>query len=391
MNEKLVYSLFICLLFFIPTVYAQNGQNSIAVTPMLGLTISSPDDNALKGSFYGAEFAYQLNMKNNNNPWVHLLHVKDISFILTYFNLQNISLTLTPNSHGLLGSNLGALTSLDMSFFHIGKADFLFSPGIGFIYATQTYYTDYNPIVGSHINLAIQAGVKMETPISSSTKLQGGLNFFHYSNSAFKLPNDGVNAYNLSIGIVQNINSDKPVQQKAAFDIDKKQSFELSIGIGRRGFIQTGQYVNAQTGKPIILTDSASQKAANSNLYQAGLYAGYNYRINQLFSLKAGTDAVYYLVPFSYQKFYHTFQESGTSFDRLSLGFSTGIDVWLGRMAFMASYGYYLHYVTINPTHTYWTIGGKYFLNSWLALNAKIYIHGLEAHYANFGVVFQLY
>jgi hypothetical protein len=139
-----------------------------------------------------------------------------------------------------------------------------------------------------------------------------------------------------------------------------------------------------------LLTDTVAQKAAISHLYQAGFYAGYNYRLSQLLSLKAGTDAVYYFRPFSYQNFYSTYQESGTSFDHFSVGLSIGTDVWLGRMAFMFNYGYYLHYAATGPTHTYWIIGGKYYLNSWMALNAKIYIHGLEAHYANFGLVFNV-
>jgi hypothetical protein len=261
---------------------------------------------------------------------------------------------------------------------------------LGFVYATQTFYTTYNPIIGSHINLAVQAGLKLETPLSSSTKILAGINFFHYSNSAFRLPNDGINNFNASLGLVRDINYSGPANQKATYGIDNKHSFEFGIGIGRRGFVQTGTYMNTQTGKPVNLTDTSAQKTAISNLYQAGFYAGYNYRLNQLLSLKAGVDAVYYFQTFSWENFYRTYQESGSSYDHLSLGLSLGTDIWLGRMALMANYGYYLHYNSVVPVHFYWTLGAKYYIIPWMALNAQIYLHGFEAHYANFGLIFNV-
>lgn len=359
--------------------------------PVLGLDINSPDNNKLKGSYYGAEFTYQLSMVNNNTPWVHLLHVQDIGLTFSYFNLQNISLAAKPGSQGFLGSNFGLISCVDMAFLKAGKMTFLFSPGFGFLYATQTYYTTDNPIAGSHVNLAVQAGLKAETPISKSAKIQAGLFFFHYSNAALKLPNDGVNSINASVGIVEDINSSGPVRQTAAFRINNKHSFEFGLGLGRRGFVQAGQYINPKTGKPITLTDSAAQRSATSNLYLLGLYAGYNYRLNGLLSLKAGTDMVYYFRPFSYNDFYSTYQETGSSFDKLSAGLSLGVDIWLGRLAVTANYGYYLHYDNPDSIHGYWIMGGKYYVNNWMALNAKIYIHQFEAHYANFGLSFNVF
>ena len=392
MNGKVILILlFIPLAVIMQDSYGQEGKNSIAFTPILGLDINSPDNNKLKGSYYGAELAYQLSMANNKAEWVRLLHVEDIAIIFSYFNLQNIALAAKPGSQGFLGSNFGIIGGLDISLLKRGKVNFLFSPGAGLLYATQTYYTVYNPIVGSHINLAVQAGVKAQMPISSSTKIQAGLCYFHYSNTALKLPNDGINSINATFSIVQNINSNGPVNKKMPFVINNKHFFEFGIGIGRRGYIQTGQYTNHQTGEPINLTDTAAQKAAVSDLYQIGVYAGYNYHLSRLLSLKLGTDVVYYFIPFSYNNFYRTYQELGTSNDKLSLGLSVGTDLWLGRLAFAVNYGYLLHYSTINPVHTYWTIGGKYYLSSWMAINAKIHIHSFEAHYANFGLSFNVY
>jgi len=369
---------------------AQSDPNSISLTPLASLSIFAPDGN-LQGSFYGGEAAYQLNMADNNVEWIRLLHVQDISFTAAWLNLQGIYNGGTAASRGMPGNTYAALTIVDMSFLHAGSTRFFFSPGIGLAYATQTYYiNNYNPHVGSHINLAVQAGVKLETPVFPSTRLTLGVDFFHYSNSAFKLPNDGINNINTTIGLVRDLKLTGPDREKATFAIDDKQSLEIGIGFGRRGFIQAGAYINPKTGKPVPLPDSAAQKSATSNLYMSGMYIGYAYRLNSLLSLKLGSDMVYYFRPFSWDDFYRTFQESGTSYDHLAVGVSAGLDLWLGRMAFMANYGYYLHYNSIYPTHFYRTIGGKYYLNSWLALNIKMYIHGFEAQYANFGVVFNV-
>jgi hypothetical protein len=372
--------------------FTQTDQNSIGFTPLQGITIFTPDNNHLKGNFYGAEIAYQLNMSNNKASWISLLHVQDVSFIGVWFNTQSILLKEAPGSKGLLGNTFGILNMLGISLFKARNATLLFAPGIGFVYTTQTYYNNPNDyLVGSHINLAVQAGFKIEMPVSASTKLTAGVDFFHYSNSAFRLPNMGINNINASLGMVRDINTPGQERKKETFGIDDKYSVEFGIGFGRRGFIQAGRYINPQTGKAIPLPDSAAQKNAASNLFMAGIYGGYSYRLNSLLSLKLETDAVYYFKPFSWDNFYRTYQESGTSLDNLALGVSTGVDLWMGRMALMANYGYYLHYSSINPYHFYWIMGGKYYLNNWLALNAKIYIHTFEAHYANFGLVFNVH
>jgi hypothetical protein len=389
-NGKYLLSALPFLLISIPCCFAQDNPNSISVTAMQGITIFTPDSYQPQGYFYGAEIAYRLNMANNNAAWVKDLNIKDIAFTAAWFNLHAVSINEPPEIKGALGNVFGGLTILDMSLFETGRITFYFSPGMGFIYSTQTYYTNNNPIVGSHINLAVQAGFKMETPLSSTTKLAIGANFFHYSNSGFRLPNEGVNNINATVGIARNIDVNGPDRKKETFRIDDRQSFEFGIGAGRRGFVNQGNYINPQTGKTIPLPDSAAQRNATSNLYMLGLYAGYSYRFNSLFSLKAGTDMVYYTHTFSWNNFYRTYQETGSSFDNQAWGLSLGTDVWMGRMALMFNYGYYLHFNTITPDHFYWTIGGKYYLNNWMALNVKMYIHGFDAHYANFGLVFNV-
>jgi len=389
-DEKLIVSSFFFLLFDLQSGYAQNNLNSIAITPIQGVTTFSTYNSPLKGNFYGAELAYQLNMANNNADWARLFHVKDIGLVASYVNLGDISLTGKHDTRGLFGSNYGIISCLDLLLFETDKINLIFSPGIGFVYSTQTFYTTDNPIVGSHINLAFRAGLKLETPISSSTRIQAGVNFSHYSNASVQLPNDGLNNVYASLGVVRDINQNGPAAQKNTFGINNKHSFEFSVGIGRRGLVKTGLFKNPETGVNMYLTDSAARKKTASNLYQASFYAGYNYRLNPFLSLKAGTDAIYYSKTFSWNNFFTTYQGSGTSYDHLSVGLSAGADIWLGRLVFMANYGHYLHYNSLYPIHFYSTIGGKYYITNRLALNTTYRSHGSGPHYVSSGVLFTI-
>lgn len=389
-DEKLIVSSFFFLLFNLQFGHAQNNPNSIAITPIQGVTTFSTYNSPLKGNFYGGELAYQINMANNTADWAHLFHVKDIGLVASYVNLGDISLTGKHEIRGLFGNDYGIISCLDLSLFETDRINLIFSPGVGFVYSTQTFYTTDNPIVGSHINLAFRAGLKLETPISSSTRIQAGINFSHYSNASTQLPNDGVNNVYASLGVVRDINQSGPFTRKTTFENDNKHSFEFSLGMGRRGFVKTGLFKNPETGVNMYLTDSAAQKKTASNLYQAALYAGYNYRLNQLLSLKIGTDAIYYYKTFSWDNFFRTYQGSGTSFDHLSVGLSAGTDIWLGRLAFMANYGYYLHYNSLYPIHFYSAIGGKYYITNQLALSAVYRTHSFGPHYVSTGVLFTL-
>lgn len=371
---------------------AQDHQNNFAITPIEGIKIFAPENDPLTGSFYGLDAAYRLNMSNNEDRWIKKLHVKDIAITARYLDLQNIYFSSNPATKGFLGSTYSAFTILDIALWQKGSTMLLFSPGVGLTYDTKTYYNDvYNSLVGSHLNLGINAGLKLETPISPATRIALGFNAFHYSNSGSKLPNYGITGLDASLGISTDLSHPGPERETAHFSTGDENSWEFAIGFGRRGVVQTNSYVKQVppgVAKPI---DSAAQRNAASHLYQMAFYGGYNYRLNALVSLKAGADLFYYFRPFNPNDFAATYQASGSSYDHFAVGTSLGADLWLGRLVFSGNYGYYLHYSSITPQHTYWDLGGKYYLNKWVALNAKIYLHGTEAQYANFGVVFNVY
>jgi len=373
---KKVALVFFPILFCMQTSFAQDdSKNSVSVTPIEGGKIISTFNDQTKGDFYGVDLGYQ---------------IKDVSIDASYLDMHNVSLQGMAGSKGLLGSSYGLTANLNMTLFNVSNTAVICAPGIGFEYITQTFHTDGNLIVGSHLNFALQAGIGFETPLSSSVKLKMMANLSHFSNASIKLPNDGLNIATISLSLVKSIGHDGPLLQKEAWGTDDKTSFEFGIGAGLRGYVKTGYFYNQQH-VGMYLTDSAEKKEHSSNLYQIGIYAGYNYRVNSVFGLRVGTDAVYYTHPFSYDNFFKTYQASFSSYDQMSLGVSIGADLNLGRLAFAANYGRYVHSKFLDPTvHDYWTFGPKYYVTDWMALTVKVYFHGIESGYANFGLTFRI-
>jgi len=396
MNKK--YTQIICiLLLVIATKIQAQDKNSIEISPYIGLQMFSAEQNTLKGNFEGGEIVYHLNMANNPADWVRILHVNDIGLAASFREMRNVYLAKQPGSTGILGDAFGLTTRLDITLAKMGRSELRFIPGFGFAYATQSYYTNNNPLVGSHINFTAQAGIKFLTTVSSSTRLVTGLDIYHYSNAAVKLPNDGVNALNFSVGIDHDLNARGPGQsaRMETFKNYKRNSFEFGMNIGRRGLVQTG---GGLSGSETI----DYQKNAESKLYKSGFYAGYSYRLNPVLGLRLGTDAVYYYKTLdtlqNVQHFYATYQELASSYDKWRVGVSVGADIWMGRVAFDINYGQYLHFHSYdgtygyqpNPPNWYWTFGGKYFFNKWLGVEVKQYLHRTEADYAGFGFTFRI-
>lgn len=381
------------------TASAQSNKNSLELSPFAGLTIFSAEGNTLGGKPYGLEGVYHINMADNKADWVHALNIRNVGIALSYRNMGNVYLTKQPGTTGFLGDYIGAVGRISIVLFQAGKTDFMLTPGFGFGYVTQTYYTNaQNVLVGSHINFTAQIGAKVSTPLGQSTRLVGGVDLYHFSNAAFKNPNDGINSINASIGIDQDINVAAPATAQKQFRHYEKHSFEIGVGIGRRGLVQTGGGLDP-VGYP---ANVAYQRTASSDLYQSGLYAGYNYRVNPVLSLRAGIDAVYYYRTLDTIKdvhhFYATYQELGSSYDRWRVGASLGAELWLGKFSLPVNFGHYIHYHYFVPTygHTYqppdfyWSFGARYYLAPWVALEAKQYLHRTQADFANFGLVFKL-
>jgi hypothetical protein len=362
-KSALSFSLF--MLLFAGFVNAQeNHSNSIEFSPQVSAGVFTAN-HKLTGTAYGGELLYHINTVGNPSQWMRTMRLKSIDLVFNYKNMGDVKLADDPKE-GVFGDSYALLGGLNISLIKLNKTELLFSPAFGIGYAAKTFFTNGNPLIGSHTNFTSRAGLKIATALSPATQITAGIDILHYSNAAVRVPNNGMNTANISLGIVQAIGkSIHPDSSRVSSFRHKTHSFDIGINMGRRGVYQSKE-----------------------GYFRTGLYAGYNYRLNSIFALSSGIDAVYYHSVFDPADFNRTYQSFATSYEHWRVGAALGPDIWMGRLALMMKYGYYLHYNSYRDNHTYWTAGMKYNALNWAAVQAKIYIHKTEADFVGFGFIF---
>jgi hypothetical protein len=351
--------------------WSQN--NSVEFTPQMSIALFTAAQK-VSGTAWGGELVYHHNTESNQMPWIKILNVTSVDLIFNYKNMTRVKL-LDSDDPYKLGSSYGLLAGINMALLKRKNLEIDLSPSFGLGFLDETYFTNENPLIGSHVNFASRAALKVYQNLSPGTKVLAGIDILHFSNAAVRVPNNGMNSANLNLGIVHALGRDRdqPADTStgswAAKHRYKTHSFDLGIGVGRRG------YYRSRAGY----------------FYKTSLYAGYNYRVNPVLGLSAGVDAIYYHGDlFDPQRFDATFQSNASSFDRWRIGAAIGPDVWMNRLALTVKYGYYLKYNSYKNINTYWTSGLKYNLLDWLAVQARIHVHKTEADFAAFGLMFTL-
>lgn len=362
---------FLGLLFVAGNLQAQgleDARNSIEFSPQVSLGVFTAE-HQLRGIAYGAELIYHMNTVANPRPWMKLLNLKSLDLVFNYKNMSDIVMVSDPRPNRF-GDSYALIAALNFSLLKTKGAELLLSPGFGLGYLGETWFTNENILVGSHLNFSSRLALKLSTQIGPSTRVLAGIDVLHFSNAAIRVPNNGMNVSGVSLGIAQSLNVKKTVKDtvsgKKPFEY-KKHSVDLGVNIGRRGVYRS-----------------------KDGLYKTGLYGGYNYRLNPVLGLSAGVDAVYYHTIYNPLRNEETFQSKASSFDRWRVGVAIGPDVWLGRLGVMTKYGYYLHYNSLKDIKSYWTAGLKYQIVERLAVQAKMYLHQTEADFVGFGLIVTL-
>lgn len=341
-----------------------NAQNSIELNLQKSIRSFSAEKNKLQGNAYGGEFIYHFNVGEELKQWPRDLALKSIDVIFNYKRMRNLVRVAEP-IEGEFGDSYGLMGGFTLPLFCINKLAFAFTPGLGIIYAGESWFTNENPVIGSKINLQVKAGLKASMPLNQKTALSLNVDILHYSNSAYRVPNNGLNILNLGMSVTRDLNKGESKLIKATNNEIKRHSFDLGISIGRRGVYKS-----------------------RDGLWKTGLFAGYNYRFNSFLAMGTGLDAVYYHSVYDPNRNLETYQSKASSFERWRVGAAVGPDLWLGQFAAMVKYGYYIYYKSVLPMSTYWIAGVKYKLNNWLALQSKIYVHETEADHVGFGLIF---
>ncbi|RZL52656.1 MAG: acyloxyacyl hydrolase [Pedobacter sp.] len=348
------------------TTSAQNNFNSLELNLQRSIGLFSADTHKLQGDAYGGEISYHINTANHKSAWIQDLGVKSVDLLFNYKRMGEVNRVLGPIK-GEYGDSYALLGGITLPLVNIGKTSVDFAPALGLLYAGKTWFTNQNPLLGSKLNFAARAALKLNVPVAEKTELTASLDVLHYSNGGSRVPNNGMNLANVGIGVRPYL-STKSSENKKSEDVDNgyaKNTFDFGVSVGRRGVYKSKNF-----------------------LYRTGLYLGYNYRFASYMAIGTGVDAIYYHTLYDVNRNAETYQSNATSLKRWRVGAAIGPDFWMGNLAMMAKYGYYIYYDSLKPIKTYWTAGAKYKLNNWLALQGKIYIHQTEADYIGFGLMF---
>src|SRR5690606_13344153 len=184
---------------------------------LYGIDVNTNNNPHSRNYLYGLQVSYNKNIATSDQPWARFFNAQNISFGLTWHNLNGMKEVVDGISYSG-GQAIGALAEVDVQLLRLGKSKLLFTPGIGLAYISQTINTQpATSIIGSHINLAVSSELGIEIPVGPHTSLLAAARMQHYSNGAIKVPNGGWNAVLGSLGVRTILGSEpeKPTEATA--------------------------------------------------------------------------------------------------------------------------------------------------------------------------------
>ena len=378
MKKALFFAISACLLKL--SGYGQDNHYAISLNYTQGLKAFSTFNTPFSGNYNGGEVAYHLFV--DSVGWARKLSVSDIELQASYLNLQHITFGNQPAASNLMGNHYSLAAGLNVRLAKWGSVSWMFSPGLGLLYAPKNFYTTNNQnfVIGSALNVFAYARTKLIVPVSSRLSLEGGAGISHASNGGLSFPNDGFDNISAFAGIMVDFDKEAQPTRKHRFEVADDQ-FTIMATIGGRSEEKTGYTKNTKTNTGYY-ADTAIQHQTPL-IKQANMVLGYTHRFSPLFSFTAGTDLAYYLNTFSWNNFFRTYEGSYTTYGHFSLGVTAGADLWLGRLVFSADAGCFVWDHFFYPdTRFYAPVGIKYFITPHIAVQARAVIN----EYSSIGI-----
>src|SRR5690606_5511651 len=115
------------LLALLPiTTKAQLGQSkhAISINAQYGIDVNSDNPNRKDNYLYGLRVSYDKNVANSGKEWARILNAQNVSFGLTWHNLNNMKEMVDGVDYSG-GQAFGALAEVDLQLLKLGKARLL--------------------------------------------------------------------------------------------------------------------------------------------------------------------------------------------------------------------------------------------------------------------------
>ncbi|WP_187774841.1 acyloxyacyl hydrolase [Pedobacter sp. BS3] len=360
---------YVLLLFSLLTIQTGKAQEINTTLYYGSFLVNTPQDGTFKNYLYGADVNWNHNISNRADNWIRTSGAQSYGLGFMFRQLNNFN-GYADTSANAFGQAYGLAGNIKFQLFKLGKTGVYINPAFGISYLTKTYFTNHtNRFIGSHLNMTLKGDLGVSVPLNTNLSFSAGLGMLHYSNGAYVIPNGGLNTTHVFAGLTfQNHNTETEHTKASPFLPLQRNSVELGLGIGRRGIPET-----------------------HSGKWKSGLYAGYNYRVNDFIRLKAGLDAIYYYKFYDPDQTEGKYKYYGASYKDWRLGLSAGADLNMWRITITGQAGKYLYFDKYYKNVTwYWLFGPTYYITPHIGIQAKTYMHMAQADYINYGLVFQL-
>lgn len=235
---------------------------------------------------------------HQNNSWVE--SYKDPTVGATFF-IGSVG------NNKILGRYVAAYGFADLPLLRVNRFDLSWKLGSGIGLTNRKYDSIFNPeniAIGSNINLMIVMALKAQFSFGKN-RLSLSADLIHFSNSAFRVPNLGLNVPFLSVGFKRKLgNVKRPLSESYKFNRNRIYSgffgvFSLkeTMPFGLRKYpIYAGSFflksvfgpkAGAEVGLDVFSNQSHFEveplvEKSQLNLIQLGLYAAYFVPMNHI-------------------------------------------------------------------------------------------------------------
>lgn len=154
------------------------------------------------------EIAYGFATNHRKDDWMRYLNAQYIGVTILYMNMDNFDVIQNLTPKGSFGSYVGVLPFVYARIFNTKRVAGYMVPSFGVCYQTKTWRdnpTLYNRFLGSGINFCTKLDYLTEIKATEKLSFTIGIRFIHYSNSAFYLPNTGMNLFAAKAGVKYNL------------------------------------------------------------------------------------------------------------------------------------------------------------------------------------------
>ena len=302
-------------------------------------------------------FEISLQTQSDGSKWWHRLHhYPQTGISLMYFDLAN---------HEVVGNAAAAVGFINFPLLRSDGFQFSLQSGAGLGYLTKKFdpVTDHkNMGIGSHLNAAIRFGFQTRWQVSKKIFLHLDYDITHFSNTAYRLPNLGINNISLSGGISYHFHDPEKFQVQDIPPLEKKWMIEVVYGTGvKENFPPDGKQYFAHT------------------VYFQALRL-----FSQKSRLAAGADVFYDLSLFRFID--DAVSNSEKRIKVIRGGVHFGYEMQVNHFSLLVHMGYYLLDQTKIDGQFYHRYGLKYNLGRHCFINLSLKTHWARADYAELGL-----